>query len=1203
MFCRNCGKPIPEDARFCMYCGTPVETATSEIEDQDVATEVLPEAENVYQTEPEAEATQPDDMFGGSDEVQEPEPEPVKKERPVFDEINWNVEEYPDSETVTKTEDVDFNWNANPADIPDPVRRRDYHDEPDPVTDFFKEGAEPEAEPVKEESFSGFTAPAADIIQPVDDIDIKLDSVIKGEEAVPAPDLFGDKPETEELSAAERIDKFYTFNRKNEEFQQLLNREYEKVRSGGAIGDELSRAGAIADERFEARETHEPQTMEELFEAEGIEKPYQPKAFESDVLQRIEAQELEREQKRKEEAARKAEIEKARKEAEEARLKREREAEEARIKAEADARIAAERAKAVAEREAREAQEAAEEARLKAEKEAKAREEEAARREAAEAKIRAEEEARRVAEEEARIKAEAVAKYQAQEEARIRAEEELKAAQEAAKIKAQQEARLAAEEQARFEAAKEARRLEEEEAKRRLEEEQKRLAREANESIAAEEARKVLEQTARMRDEEAAKIKAAVAGLRASTRAAVPQARKEVAEAHKATRDQINEMAKARHTFFGDIDLADGIDKAQKETPAPASKPEPAPVIEEPKQEEAPAKDPLVTGRETLLGDNLSDTRVFDKREILAGISDNTITANRDEFVGLAPGLAGTKISRKPKNPEYDTVDDLLSELENKEPEMPQEPAAPETSDFDLENLDLADFGVMGAAADLDETQTMEVPLTKEDVPQEMTEADPFLPEEVVPEEVVSEEIVPEEVVPEEVVSEEIVPEEAAEEAATDAFIPEEVPAEEPAAEAGFIPEEVTEEPQDLPQAEEPVYTEVEEPTMVFGDRLDKSESPADDLSGTRRFDEEFPAGSDKTDSTIVVGQMPETFADLPSNDFDDYGKEEAEALIRQQEEESAFNNVSEEVEEGDVKAVAAGAAGAAAAGAVALSRKEKKAADKEAKKAAKEAAREAKKAKKSAKSVKAAAADVAEEAEEEVKGGKGRTILIILLVLLCLVLAAEIVGIGVHYVAPQSRVAEIVDNQLNKVIHLITGEEEQEYQVLAADRREAPRDDYQEVVTEKANQNYKGLIETVAYDPELVYNEEQVADISDLVLSMPITEFEWGRTEENESVYYDEEVIGQVMAYESQKYALLKDGDESVLSMISQQSTKNTLSEKKNSNPDPFKRLDIGEIRVSGSYYYVWIREQIGDETKERVIKMFPESQFNMMVERGYDI
>ena len=37
------------------------------------------------------------------------------------------------------------------------------------------------------------------------------------------------------MSAADRIDKFYTFNKKNEEFQQLLNREYEKVKSGNAI--------------------------------------------------------------------------------------------------------------------------------------------------------------------------------------------------------------------------------------------------------------------------------------------------------------------------------------------------------------------------------------------------------------------------------------------------------------------------------------------------------------------------------------------------------------------------------------------------------------------------------------------------------------------------------------------------------------------------------------------------------------------------------------------------------------------------------------------------------------------------------------------------------------------------------------------------------------------------------------------------------
>ena len=49
--------------------------------------------------------------------------------------------------------------------------------------------------------------------------------------------------------------------------------------------------------------------MEEFLESEGIVKPYQPKAFESDVLERIEAQEAEKEAKRLEEEARLAAIE------------------------------------------------------------------------------------------------------------------------------------------------------------------------------------------------------------------------------------------------------------------------------------------------------------------------------------------------------------------------------------------------------------------------------------------------------------------------------------------------------------------------------------------------------------------------------------------------------------------------------------------------------------------------------------------------------------------------------------------------------------------------------------------------------------------------------------------------------------------------------------------------------------------------------
>jgi hypothetical protein len=47
-------------------------------------------------------------------------------------------------------------------------------------------------------------------------------------------DLFGDNL-TEEVEAEEtkKIDKFYTLYRKNEEFQRLLDEEYEKLKHGG----------------------------------------------------------------------------------------------------------------------------------------------------------------------------------------------------------------------------------------------------------------------------------------------------------------------------------------------------------------------------------------------------------------------------------------------------------------------------------------------------------------------------------------------------------------------------------------------------------------------------------------------------------------------------------------------------------------------------------------------------------------------------------------------------------------------------------------------------------------------------------------------------------------------------------------------------------------------------------------------------------
>ena len=317
MYCRNCGSEILEGSRFCNHCGSPVEPA---------AAPVAPETSVDAGTAPQSEIE-----------------EPVAR-KPIFEEFKWDVSEYPDRNNVAKTEDVDFNWNADPASISDTLGNAD------------------------------------SLIQP--EQNVVTDKTLEEELLKP----FEQQKSPEEMSAAERIDKFYTFNSKNEAFQKLINSEYERVKAGNAIEHELSQAEKLAEERFNTR--LEDSSMEAFLEKEGIVKPYQPKAFESDVLQRIEAQEAAREAHRLEEEARLAAIEEARLEAE----AKKRAEEEARLKAEEEMRI-----------------KAAEEARLRAEEEARIRAEE-------EARIRAEQEARMRAEEEARLKA--------AEEARLRTEEE-----------------------------------------------------------------------------------------------------------------------------------------------------------------------------------------------------------------------------------------------------------------------------------------------------------------------------------------------------------------------------------------------------------------------------------------------------------------------------------------------------------------------------------------------------------------------------------------------------------------------------------------------------------------------------------------------------------------------------------------------------------------------------------------------------------
>ena len=426
MYCSKCGKQIADGSRFCSFCGAPVAEVPS------------------FTPEPEVPEVTPEPEI---------EPEPVR--RPFIEDINWNVNEYPTTDTIAKTDDIDFDWGADPAEI----RERLTKGYPESVKAEINEKADA----------------------------LRVEDLIPSK---PEPEVFEAPMDGEEISAAERIDKFYTFSRKNEEFQQLLNREYDKIKGGNLIEKEKEIADKTAKERFEARS--EDSSMEAFLDREGVNKPYEPKAFESDVLERIEAHERALEQARAEEEARRKMIEEERaKAAEEKRL-----AEEARIRAEQEERERmAREARELAEAEVRRAEEAA---RLAA-AEAAAAEEEATRLEAeAAAKLAAEEEARKledarlareaVAEAEEKSRLEAEARAQAEEEARIKAEEE-------AKAKAEEEARLAAEEEQRKKEAEEAARIAAEEELRAKQQAEKIRAQQEARQAATEKEKRIAEYT------------------------------------------------------------------------------------------------------------------------------------------------------------------------------------------------------------------------------------------------------------------------------------------------------------------------------------------------------------------------------------------------------------------------------------------------------------------------------------------------------------------------------------------------------------------------------------------------------------------------------------------------------------------------------------------------------------------------------------
>ncbi|MDD3169704.1 MAG: zinc ribbon domain-containing protein [Eubacteriales bacterium] len=189
MYCRKCGNKTGDTDHYCQVCGTPTgyeEPTAAPAETNEMKEEIVfnPPYENKshFVKEPLLDGEEPSEPkeeeealkeFISEDEIEahkEKERETVKPDSLKDSEFTWNIYEFPSSK---KTEEIEFNWS---------------------MEDFSRPPESKEAEPTPFEE-----------------------------------EFFQEIREDSSRIKDQNIDRFFTFSRKNEEFQELLDKEYDKL--------------------------------------------------------------------------------------------------------------------------------------------------------------------------------------------------------------------------------------------------------------------------------------------------------------------------------------------------------------------------------------------------------------------------------------------------------------------------------------------------------------------------------------------------------------------------------------------------------------------------------------------------------------------------------------------------------------------------------------------------------------------------------------------------------------------------------------------------------------------------------------------------------------------------------------------------------------------------------------------------------------
>ncbi len=225
-------------------------------------------------------------------------------------------------------------------------------------------------------------------------------------------------------------------------------------------------------------------------------------------------------------------------------------------------------------------------------------------------------------------------------------------------------------------------------------------------------------------------------------------------------------------------------------------------------------------------------------------------------------------------------------------------------------------------------------------------------------------------------------------------------------------------------------------------------------------------------------------------------------------------------------------------------------------------------------------------------KGQKSRALIWILSIILVVTTALLIIRI----VLPDTLISKQMDNVSNKVIGFFSDDD-------SDTAKGELQEDKTGLIQNKISENYKDAIASIKYSSEAAYDADKEYSNSAIRDASAIENNAWYTDSDGAEKYYDEELVGAIIALESQKVAYVNDNDNKILEMVAEDGDyKSTLEKLKKDNSNlEFDALQIGDIKVNKDAYFVWVIETIDGKDTSKIYE-FKEKDHKLYVVSEYD-